>query len=212
MTPNTQLTQREVSALKLIRSWFLSKGRGPSVRELTKEMEFGSTRTAAALLNVLIEKKVLERRDDGSLRIKKDLPEDISNARTVQVPLVGAVACGAPIFAEENIEAHYPVSMSLARPGGRYFLLRAVGDSMNKSGIDDGDLVLVKQQNNAKDKERVVALIDDEATVKEIEFTNQAVILKPRSTNKTHRPIILERDFEIQGVVVAAFPKNSLVH
>lgn len=209
MLKNLPLSPRESQALKLIRSWFLRKGRGPSVRELTHAMGFGSTRTAVILLNNLIDKKVLERRDDGSLRIKKNLPEDSSNARTVEVPLVGIVACGAPIFAEENIEAYFPVSVSLAKSDSPHFLLRASGDSMNQAGINDGDLVLVRQQNHAVNKQRVVALIDNEATVKEIEFATDAVILRPRSTNKNHQPIILERNFEIQGVVVATLPKET---
>lgn len=204
-----QLTPREQDALKLIRASFLRIGRGPSVRELTSEMNFGSTRTAVLLLNRLIEKGVLERRENGALRIKKDLPEHSSNARTVEVPLVGTVACGAPIFAEENIEAYIPVSVSLARPGSRYFLLRANGNSMDEAGIDDGDLVLVRQQPTAGNGDRVVALIDDEATVKELEITNDAVILKPRSTDKSHQPIVLERNFEMQGVVVATLPKGA---
>lgn len=203
-----QLSPREQEALKLIRASFLRIGRGPSVRELTSEMGFGSTRTAVLLLNRLIEHGVLERKENGALRIKKDLPEHNSNARTVEVPLVGTVACGAPIFAEENIEAYIPVSVSLARPGSRYFLLRASGNSMNEAGIDDGDLVLVRQQPTAGNGDRVVALIDDEATVKELEITSDAVILKPRSTDKRHQPIVLERDFEVQGVVVATLPKG----
>lgn len=211
-TQNTPLTPREAQALKFIRSWFVRHGRGISVRELMKEMEFGSTRTVAILLNNLIEKGVLDRRGNGELRILRNelVHGDQTHARTVEIPLVGAVPCGTPVFAEENIEAYFPVSTTLARAGSRYFLLRAVGDSMNKAGINDGDVVLVRQQSTAESGNRVVALIDDEATVKEIEFAKDAVILKPRSTNPKHKPIVLDRDFQIQGVVVASLPKDVL--
>lgn len=204
-----QLTQKENEGLKTVRRWMLEHGRGPSVRELTKEMGFGSTRTAALLLDSLIDKKILARRDDGRLFIKKDLSSSNTNARTVEVPLVGSVSCGSPLFAEENIEAHIPVSLSLAKPGNKYFLLRAEGDSMDKAGISDGDLLLIKQQSTAEKGECVVALIDDEATVKQLGITKEVFVLYPRSTNSDHQPIVLDREFLIQGVVVSVFPKES---
>ena len=207
-----QLTKKENDGLKVIRRWFIEHGRGPSVRELTKEMGFGSTRTAVLLINSLIGKGILHRGADGKLRFLKDAPESNLNARTVDVPLVGVISCGAPIFAEENIEAYVPVSVSLASPGHRYFLLRASGNSMDLSGINDGDLLLVRQQPTADNGQRVVALIDDDATVKQLEVTDDAVILHPKSTNKEHQPIILDRDFLIQGVVVAALPVQSFLN
>ena len=207
-----QLTKKENDGLKIIRRWFIEHGRGPSVRELTKEMGFGSTRTAVLLIDSLIEKSILQRGIDGKLRLLKDVPESNLNARTVDVPLVGVVSCGAPIFAEENIEAYVPVSVSIASPGHRYFLLHASGDSMDLSGINDGDLLLVRQQPTADNGQRVVALIDDDATVKQLEVTDDAVILHPKSTNKEHQPIILDRDFLIQGVVIATLSVQSFLN
>jgi repressor LexA len=107
------------------------------------------------------------------------------------------------MLAEENIEGVYPVSTVLARPGARYFLLRARGDSMDEAGIDDGDLLLVRQQQTAQKGDRVVALIDDEATVKEFSRTAEAIVLKPCSSNRSHRSIILTQDFRVLGVVIA---------
>jgi len=207
-----QLTKKENDGLRVIRRWFIEHGRGPSVRELTKEMDFGSTRTAVLLINNLIKKGILKRDKDEKLRLLKDAPESNLNACTVDVPLVGIVSCGAPIFAEENIETYVPVSVSLASPGHRYFMLRASGDSMNLSGINDGDLLLVRQQPTADNGQRVVALIDDEATVKQLEVVDDAVILHPKSTNKEYQPIILDREFLIQGVVVAVLPVQSFLN
>lgn len=207
-----QLTKKENDGLKVIRRWFIEHGRGPSVRELTQEMGFGSTRTAVLLIDGLIEKGILRRGVDGKLRLLKDAPESNLNARTVDVPLVGVVSCGAPIFAEENIEAYVPVSVSLASPGHRYFLLRADGDSMNLAGINDSDLLLIRQQPTADNGQRVVALIDDDATVKQLEATDEAIILHPKSTNKEHQPIVLDRDFLVQGVVVAVLPVQSFLN
>ena len=77
---------------------------------------------------------------------------------------------------------------------------------MNKKKINDGDLVLVRQQPSAKTGDIVVAIIDDEATIKELQISNSAIVLKPKSTNKRHQPIILDRDFLIQGIVVGVVP------
>jgi repressor LexA len=127
--------------------------------------------------------------------------------QTVDVPLVGAVACGLPSLAEQEAEAVIQVSTKIARPGHTYFMLRAKGTSMNKSGIDDGDLVLVRQQATAGEGEKVVALIDDSATIKHFHREGQVVMLKPNSTDK-HKPIVVSEEFLIQGIVVATLPAN----
>ncbi len=124
----------------------------------------------------------------------------ISN-ETILIPLLGNVACGLPIFADENVEAQVSVSIKLIKKGHRYFLLRAKGDSMNDAGIDDGDLVLIRQQQHAENGNRVVALINDEATIKEYHHNGSLVVLKPKSHNKKYQPIILSDDFRIQGIV-----------
>ncbi|WP_246073371.1 transcriptional repressor LexA [Formosa sediminum] len=120
---------------------------------------------------------------------------------TVNIPLIGAVACGLPTFAEEHIEAQIPIATQLVKNPSDYFLLRATGDSMNTKGIDSGDLLLIKRQQTAETGDLVLALIDDEATVKEFRHNGSTIVLKPHSTNTKHQPIILTTDFKIQGVV-----------
>ena len=126
--------------------------------------------------------------------------KEIAN-ETILIPLLGNVACGLPIFADENIEAQVPVSIKLIKKGHRYFLLRAKGDSMDDAGINDGDLVLIRQQQHAENGNKVVALINDEATIKEYHHNGSLVVLKPKSHNKKYQPIILSNEFRIQGVV-----------
>lgn len=200
------LSPKAKEALKHLRSFIMQYGRMPSTRELMKEMNYKSPLSPMLLLNELAANGFLEKKADGGYTLIKDLTEGES-ARTVAVPLVGTVTCGAPILAQENIEAMIPVSTRLAKPGSKYFLLCAKGDSMNKAGINDGDLILIKQQPTANNGQNVVALIDDEATVKEYQHKGQFVTLMPRSNNKNHQPIILTQDFQIQGVVVATIPK-----
>jgi len=174
------------------------------------DLGYKSPRSAALIIKELIKKGFLNKKSNGELQLTKQ--EDSGseyNARTVDVPLVGTVACGLPIFADENIEAFYPVSLDLVQSGSRYFLLRAQGDSMDKSGINNSDLVLVRQQPSAENGDIVVALINDEATIKEFHRTKNAVILKPKSSNLQHVPIILTSDFQIQGVVIETIPNFS---
>ena len=201
------LNETELKALRAVRNALVHDGYSPSVRDMAEALGFSSPRSAMLVLNSLIEKGWLRRREDNSLQILKDLRERKNHAQTVNVPLVGNVACGNPFLAEENIEAMIPVSKSLARPGGKYFLLRTVGDSMDLAGIEDGDLVLVRQQPTAENGEKVVALINEEATVKEFHREKDVILLKPRSKNKAHKPFILSEDFLIQGVVTTTLPK-----
>jgi repressor LexA len=202
---NLNLKSRE--ALLHIRNLIMHSGRFPSVRELMETMGYKSPRSAMLLLMELEENGFLQKKEDGSYRLLKDL-ESSSHVRTVNIPLVGTVTCGLPILAVENIEAMIPVSVTLAKPGSKYFLLTARGDSMNKAGINDGDLILVRQQSVADDGQKVVALINDEATVKEIQRAGNVIKLLPRSTNTKHQPIIVTEDFHIQGVVVETIPKE----
>jgi repressor LexA len=195
------LTDKELEAFRVIRNSILHKGRAPLVRELMKELKYRSPRSVSYILEKLEAKGYISRPSRGQIRLKTDLPGTDSHAQTVNVPLVGSAPCGTPVFAEENIECTYPVSTALAKKSFRYFLLRATGDSMNEKGIQDSNLVLVRQQPTAENGDTVVALIDGKATIKEFHRQSQAVVLKPRSTNKQHQPIILTSDFQILGVV-----------
>jgi repressor LexA len=137
--------------------------------------------------------------------VAEDIKADAE--QTVNVPVIGKASCGKPILAEENIETTIPVSTKIARPPYKYFFLRVKGDSMNLAGINDGDLVLVRQQQTAENKDIVIALIDDEATIKEYNIMDDKIILKPKSNNPVHKPIILTKNFLIQGIVVSVVPK-----
>lgn len=202
------LSDKELEALKIIRNCLVHKGKIPSVRELMNGLGYKSPRSSAVIFKSLEEKEILRKKSDGSYQIVDfEIPEDYgSRAQTVKIPLLGSVACGIPIFADENIEAEVSISVEIIKRGYKYFLLRAKGDSMNEAGINDGDLLLIRQQQDANNGDRVLALIDDEATIKEFTRSKGMVILKPKSTNKTHQPIILTSDFRIQGIVEAVIP------
>jgi repressor LexA len=200
------LNEKELKALKCLRNFFMHNGRFPSVREFATELGYSSSRSAYIALSTLIDKGAVRRKEDGQLQLIFNGDQSI-HAQTVDVPLVGVVACGMPILAQQNIEAYFPVSTKFAVPSSRHFLLRAKGNSMDLAGINDGDLVLVKQQATAENKDIVVALVDDTATIKEFHKSHNAILLFPKSSDSSHKPIVLTDDFMIQGKVVTAISK-----
>ncbi|MDD4931293.1 MAG: transcriptional repressor LexA [Candidatus Colwellbacteria bacterium] len=201
------LSEKDKKAFAFIRNKIVHYGESPSLREINEITGGKSPRSASLVVDRLTDAGLLKR-VKGQLILIGTLSK-ASNS-TIDVPLVGLVACGTPIFAEENIQTYIPVSTDLAKGGFKYFFLRAVGDSMDRAGINSGDLLLVRQQNDAENGEKVVALINDEATIKILEKTSGAVILKPSSNNKDHQPIVLTDNFMIQGVVVAVLPERLI--
>lgn len=199
------LSDKDKRAFALIRNKIIHYGKSPSLREINKVTGGKSPRSASLVVDRLRDAGLIE-------KVGRDLilanTLNHNSISTVDIPLVGSVSCGTPIFAEENIQTYIPISTALARKGSVYFLLRASGDSMDQVGINSGDLLLVRQQDTAENGEKVVALINDEATVKIFEKTRDAVILRPKSSNKTHKPIVLTDNCQIQGVVVATLPPD----
>lgn len=200
-----KLSPKAQEALKHIRNAVMHFGKVPSIRQLMSSLSYKSPRSAALIVKELEKSGFLQKKADGAIRLIKDLESD-EITRTVTIPLVGTAPCGAPMTAEQNIEAMVPVSTKLAHPGSKYFLLHAIGTSMNKANINNGDIVLVRQQPTAEDGQIVVAVIEDEATIKQYYRKGNLVVLKPNSSDPEHQPIVLTNDFKIQGVVVATMP------
>lgn len=197
--------EKDAKTLKLIRNKFVHFGVGPTLAEINEATGGKSPRSASIILDRLEKEGFIKRRDGKIASIAFEKPNSIS---TANIPLVGSVPCGAPLLAAQNTETYLPVSTALAKKGSTYFLLRAIGDSMNLAGIDSKDILLVRQQETAENGDKVVALIDEEATVKVFERKNDVVILRPKSKNSTHKPIILTDNCKIQGVVVAVLPSD----
>lgn len=199
------MKSKQKQALNIIRDFLINKNKSPSIRDIQKTMEYKSPYSITVILEELTNEGYIRRTPNGDLQIIKHSKDPNESAPTINVPLVGDIACGTPILAEENIESYFPVSTQVARTPYKYFFLRARGDSMNKRNINDGDIVLVKQQETAEKGDNVVALINDEATIKEFIPQGDCVILKPHSNNPEHQPIVLNEEFRIQGVVVRSF-------
>lgn len=191
-----------------IRSQILHTGKTPSLREIGHAVGYKSPRSVQLML-FRLERKGLISYGAGKFQLSLQ-KKPASMEHTVSVPLIGSVMCGAPSLAEESVEAYIHVSTMIARPGSQYFMLRAVGTSMNRSGIDDGDIILVRQQSAAEEGERVVALINDEATIKHFHHRGDVIVLRPNSTDPGHQPIIVTGELMVQGVVVAVFPPSII--
>jgi repressor LexA len=198
--------EKDKKAFAFIRNKINNYDKSPSLREINEITGGKSPRSASLVIDRLIKEGLIKKK--GRSLILTNTYQSAHSVNTIDIALVGNIACGTPIFAEENIETYIPISTALAKKGSTYFLLRAVGDSMDLAGINSGDLLLIRQQQTADNGQKVVALINDEATVKIIEKTNGIVILRPRSTNDIHKPIILTNNCIIQGVVVAILPSD----
>lgn len=199
------LSDKDKKAFALIRNKIIHYGKSPTLDEINEVTGGKSPRSASLVVDRLIEAKMIKKEGRTLKLVGTHSTQSIS---TINIPLVGSVACGVPIFAEENIETLIPVSTALAKTGSKYFILRAKGTSMNDAGINDNDLLLVRQQDTSDDGQKVVALINDEATVKILEKGNGVVILRPKSKDKSHKPIILTNNCTIQGIVVAVLPAD----
>lgn len=182
--------------LAFIRDEIQSKGYPPSVREICRAVGFKSTSSVHAHLRDL-EHEGLLRRDATKPRAM----ELTDNPKGRIVPLVGRVTAGIPILAEENIEDEIVLPQDMVR-GEDVFALRVMGTSMIEAGILDGDVVVVRKQSSAENGEIVVAMIEDEATVKRIFYEEKRVRLQPE--NSTMDPIYAD-EVTVLGRVIALF-------
>ncbi|ADQ06961.1 transcriptional repressor, LexA family [Caldicellulosiruptor acetigenus I77R1B] len=193
-----QLTKKQEEILEFIKKRIKEKGYPPAVREICEATGLKSTSTVHGHLTRL-EKKGYIRRDPSKPRAIEIVDDEFYVHRNVvQLPLVGKVTAGEPILAVENIEETMTLPYDLVGTEDA-FLLRVRGDSMIEAGIFDNDIIIVRRQNVAENGDIVVALIDDEATVKRFYKEHDHIRLQPE--NKAMEPIIV-KDVKILGKVI----------
>lgn len=196
----TDISTRQREILDYIRDTVADRGYPPSVREIGEAVGLSSPSTVHSHLSTLEATGHL-RRDPTKPRAIEVLDDDSHPADVRRVPLVGRIAAGSPILAEEDIEDVYPLPVELVGDGP-IFMLRVKGDSMIDAGILDGDLVVIHRQPDALDGEIVAALIDgEEATVKRLQRKDGAVVLHPE--NPALEPMVFTDGVELIGKVVA---------
>jgi repressor LexA len=206
-----RLTPNQQRVLDCIRRHIDRHGHAPSLREIAENLGLSSHSSAQDYVEALVRKGAIERLPyHRGLR----LPHRSRAPAATQLPLVGRVAAGSPILAAENIEAHHDVDAGLFHPSADY-LLRVVGLSMRDAGILDGDLIAVHKSDTADHGRIVVARIDDEVTVKQLEHRNGRVRLLP--ANPDFAPIDIDprkHAFAIEGLYVGLIrstPRTSTI-
>ena len=211
---STELNKREKAILKFIEKQVDSNGYPPSVREIGKAVGLSSTATVHGYLAKLMEKGYIKKEDQKgrTLRLLKSadnkpkVKEDkafYSGKEMVDVPVIGKITAGQPILAVENITDTFPIPIDFVG-NSESFMLTVRGESMIEAGILDGEYILVRKQNTADNGQIVVALIEDEATVKTFYKEKDHIRLQPE--NSTMDPIIVP-DCSILGKVIGVFRK-----
>lgn len=204
MLDRASLTTRQREILELISATVADRGYPPSVREIGEAVGLRSPSTVHSHLSTLAAEGFI-RRDPSKPRAIEVLMDDgadlISRAAVRDVPLVGSIAAGSPILADEDIEEIYPLPTELVGQEP-VFMLKIRGDSMVNLGIFDRDFVVVQKQQTARNGQIVAALVDgEEATVKTFERTATGITLLP--ANDDYEPMVFSDGVEILGVVVA---------
>ena len=177
------LSQKQIEILLFIKSEIQRQGYPPAVRDICKGVSLKSTSTVHAHLEKLEAKRYI-RRDPTKPRAIEILDKDddflLTRKKTIDIPIIGQVTAGQPILAVENIEDTFPVAVEFVE-GHDVFFLKVKGESMIDAGILDGDLVLVQEQKVANNGEIVVALLEDEATVKRFYKEKDCIRLQPEN-------------------------------
>ena len=200
-----KISKKQSEILEYIKNEILNRGFPPSVREICEAVNLKSTSSVHSHLETL-EKNGYIRRDPTKPRAIEIVDDNFNLVRreTINVPIIGKVAAGQPLLAVENVEGYFPIP-SEYMPHNKTFMLVVQGDSMVNAGIFNGDYVVVEQQPTAENGQKVVALIDDSATVKTFYKEDGHIRLQPE--NDSMEPIIVEPDqpFQILGKVIGVF-------
>lgn len=183
--------------VEYIESQHSLNNRAPSMREIASKFEIAVS-TVKWYIDILVEKGLISNNSSYYGLATTKMIKNKSNVE--QIPIVGSIACGSPLLAEENIESYLPIP-KVFLGNGKHFILKAKGDSMINAGIDDGDYVIVKQQESAEEGQIVVALIDEEATLKRyyLDKGNKQIRLHPENDNMED---MFYDNIKIQGVAV----------
>lgn len=201
------LPPRQADVLRFIQKTVEQRGYPPSYREIADALGVTSTNGVADHVKALVKKGYLKKPDDGTARSLQltALGTAVTDAPMLSVPILGNVAAGSPILADENLDGALQLGRDMIPGDGPTFALRVRGESMIEEGIHDGDYVIVRQQQTARNGDMVVALIDDEATVKFFFREGKRIRLQP--AHPTMAPIFVDASQQaaIQGKVVAVF-------
>lgn len=200
-----KISKKQSEILEYMKNEILNRGFPPSVREICEAVNLKSTSSVHSHLETL-EKNGYIRRDPTKPRAIEIVDDNFNLVRreTVNVPIIGKVAAGEPLLAVQNVEGYFPIP-SEYMPNKQTFMLVVQGDSMINAGIFSGDYVVVEKQENAENGDKVVALVEDSATVKTFYKEKDHIRLQPE--NDFMDPIVISPDqqFQVLGKVIGVF-------
>jgi len=194
-------TDKQTEIYNFLKTYTETKGYPPSVREICEAVSLKSTSTVHGHLKRL-EKKGLIKRDPTKPRALEIVELNTSKREMLNIPIVGKVTAGLPILATENIEETFSLPLDFVKHDRELFMLRVTGESMINAGIREGDLAILEKQEDAQNGDIVVALIEDEATIKTFYKEENYIRLQPE--NDTMSPIIVD-SCSILGKLVGLF-------
>lgn len=197
----TDVKDKQSEIYKFLKTYTESKGYPPSVREICEAVSLRSTSTVHGHLKRL-EKKGMIKRDPSKPRALEIAELSAPKKEMINIPIVGKITAGVPIFATENIEDTFPIPLDYIKHDKELFMLRVSGQSMVNVGIRDNDLAIIESAQNAINGDIVVALIDDSATIKRFFKEKDHIRLQPE--NDTMDPILVD-DCKILGKLVGIF-------
>jgi len=203
-----ELTERQENIYQFIKDFIDFNNYPPTYREIGTHFNIVSTFGVKRHIDALIKKGFLNIGENSSRTIsitENYLTSKVINADTIEIPIIGRVAAGQPILAEENIEGTINIQASLINSKTNCFALKVKGDSMINAGIFEGDVVIINPQKDANNGEIIVAMIDNEATLKRFERKNGNIALIPE--NDKYSPIIVNNldNFSIIGKALGVF-------
>lgn len=202
MKKRDTLTRNQQRVYEFIRDYLTEHGQSPTLTEIAEAIKARSLRSVTQYLESL-ERKNLIRRERYAKRGIRLVEDESPFEEVVQVPVFASAGAGSPsIIAERTFDEFIPVSRELVDGKENVFVIKAIGSSMVDAGINDGDFILTERTQNVETGDLVVAIIDDTAVIKKINFANNAIILNPVTSDKSHRPIIMRRDFKVFGKVI----------
>jgi len=204
-----QLTDRQEAILQFIQQFLSENGFPPTLREIGKQFQISSTFGVKRHIDALVKKGYITIESNASRGIAvlqndeftSNISDTVKNEFFSKIPIVGRVAAGSPILAMENIEGSVIIDPSFIKNAESSFALRVQGDSMIDAGIYEGDLVIVSPGDKGKNGDIIVAMLDDEVTVKKLEIGNNQIKLIPQNVNYAPIDVSGNSDFTIIGKV-----------
>lgn len=194
------LTKKQESVFKFIEKYQLQYGKSPTIREMRMHLKVNSDNSILKHIKGLLEKGYIEKDDTPrGIKLLSSVKEKLEGGG-VKIPLLGSIPAGGPVISEENIIDWITVNETYAPHPKNCFMLRVTGDSMIDAGVLEGDTVIADQSKEPRNGDIVIALVDNENTIKRFIREGGIVYLKPE--NKKYFPIYPTNELQIQGVVV----------